>query len=139
MSPFRNRTRACPGCGASLRQVQLGDRDGVDVCDSCGGALLDFFDGEPTALARKLSEHAENFSTVPRDSGLLCPDCEIKMVTTAYLEPDGPSISRCTQCFCIFVTASQVVALGKFQQLEALQDAPDWFDRLVAALRALLR
>lgn len=119
--------------------MKLGDRDGVDVCDTCGGALLDFFDGEPTALARKLSEHAENFSIVPGDSPLGCPDCEIKMVTTAYLEPDGPSISRCTQCFCIFVTASQVVELGKFQQLERLQDSPDWFDRLVAALRALLR
>jgi hypothetical protein len=122
-----------------LRQVQLGDRDGVDVCDSCGGALLDFFDGEPTALARKLSEHAEQFAGKPGGKSLDCPDCEVLMVTTAYLEPDGPSISRFTQCFCIFVTAAQVVALGNFRQLETLRETPDWFDRLVAALRALLR
>jgi Zn-finger nucleic acid-binding protein len=139
VSPFRKRTRPCPGCGTRLRQVQLGDREGVDVCDSCGGALLDFFDGEPTALARKLSEHAESFSAKRSFTTPDCPDCEIAMVTAAYLEPDGPSISRCTQCFCVFVTASQVVALGNFQQLEALRDTPDWFDRLVAALRALLR
>jgi hypothetical protein len=122
-----------------LRKLRLGDRDGVDVCDACGGALLDFFDGEPTALARTLSEHAQNFARKPSVKSLDCPDCEVPMVTAAYMEPDGPSISRCTQCFCIFVTASQLVALGNFRQLEALRDAPDWFDRLVAALRALLR
>ncbi len=117
----------------------MGDGDGVGVCDSCGAALIEFFDGEPTALARELSEHAMKFATSAAFSSPACPDCEVPMLTTTYLEPDGPSISRCTQCFCIFVTASQVVALGNFEQLEALRDSPDWFDRLVAALRALLR
>ncbi len=138
VSPFRHRTRACPGCDTRLRQVRLGDREGVDVCDTCGGALLDFFDGEPTALARELSEHASKFGRSDSFASPVCPDCEVAMATATYLEPDGPSISRCTQCFCVFVTASQVVALGKFKQLEALRESQDWFDRFVAALRTLL-
>ena len=109
------------------------------MCDSCGGALLDFFDGEPTALAKELSEHAIKFARPSKFTSPSCPECEVTMVTTAYLEPDGPSISRCTQCFCMFITAAQVIALGKFKQLEALPENSDWFDRLVAALRALFR
>lgn len=117
-----------------MRLVPIGDDEGVEVCDACGGALIDFFDGEPTRLARELVAHEKKDFSRRSKALVHCPDCEREMDSAVYLGSEGPSISRCGQCFAVFVTAAQLVALGKFRQLQKLSARPDWFERFVGAL-----
>lgn len=119
--------------------MNIGDEGGVEVCDGCGGALLDFFDGEPTALARQLAEHAQRFSKEESRSQatLSCSECEVPMTTAPYMA-QGPTLSRCARCLCIFVSAGELLALAHFQQVEAEAEPPTWLERLAAALRSVM-
>jgi Zn-finger nucleic acid-binding protein len=49
---YRGVAIRCPGCAEPMRQVSLAKADAeVDVCDSCGGLWVDWFDGEVRAIA----------------------------------------------------------------------------------------
>lgn len=135
MCAFRKRARPCPACESLLRVINIGDDNGVDVCNSCGGAFFEFFDGEPTELARELLEHVQAFSDydVSQDGGdATCPDCEVAMVTWAYLS--GPLVSRCERCLCLFASAVELLALAKAEHEELEGQEPSWLGKVLAAL-----
>ncbi len=121
-----------------MRQVALrvmGGRGGIDLCDQCGGAFLEFFDGEPAALSREIRSHLERFQSPLRVGGapFACPDCRRSMDVHPYLD-EGPNIARCNRCMAVFATPEQVRALSRFS---FMQDPPSWYERLLALLRSI--
>ncbi len=49
---YRTRRRTCPACASSMEEIAVpltgGPGAEIDLCNSCGGVYLEFFDGEPT-------------------------------------------------------------------------------------------
>jgi hypothetical protein len=113
-----------------------GDPEPVDLCDSCGGVLIDFFDGEPSALSRQITEHIERFEDSMLPASGACPDCTRPMTEHAYLG-NGPVLARCDSCMALFATPTQIRALAEFfpgAAPPAHAAEPNWLTRLVRAL-----
>jgi Zn-finger nucleic acid-binding protein len=121
-----------------MRQVglrKMGGHGSIDLCDRCGGVFLEFFDGEPGSLSREIRQHLSRFESPLKVGGdpFACPDCNRVMEVHPYLD-EGPNIARCNRCMAVFATPEQVRALADFH---FIQDAPSWFERLVALLRSI--
>jgi Zn-finger nucleic acid-binding protein len=86
----------------------------IDLCDHCGGAYFDFFDGEPGNLSRSLVE-IHRFPTVNSltKRPFTCPDCGSAMAQMRYLET-GPPVHRCDNCVGVFIDADQIEPLSSF-------------------------
>jgi len=117
-----------------MRQVALramNARGSVDVCDQCGGVFLEFFDGEPGALAREVTQHLRRRVSPLRVGGdpYACPDCRRHMDVHPYLDV-GPNLARCSGCMSMFATPEQVDALSSFHLIQ--DDAPSWLARLTS-------
>lgn len=143
MPLYRARLRSCPACAAQMQQVPTRHSrraEGVDLCERCGGAFMEFFAGEPTALSGDLERHVRAFADVERPRGdrpLTCPDCARVMDAHPYLD-FGPDVARCSRCYAVFATAAQVRELARlrFPELEStwLERIAAWFRRLTARL-----
>lgn len=110
----------------------------VDVCDSCGGMWLDWFDGEVRALAtetlrvsspdlnaaieaesRKSSE-PEALGACPRDNKMLVPERFVisadvqrdSHTSTVPGRPTGAELLRCEECMGAFVTRASAEVLA---------------------------
>lgn len=105
----------------------------VDVCDRCGCVFLEYFDGEPGALARALihgpEEPADGLAVAER---LLCPDCELPFELRRYLE-EGPHLHRCGACLAVFATPSQLRELADHRVPEPPE--PTLLTRLLSLVR----
>ena len=113
----------CPGCAQSMSAVELAEASAeVDVCESCGGMWLDWFDGEFRALAtetlrvstpeptpanegRKSSE-PEAIGACPRDDKQLVPE---HFVVPG--QPNGADLLRCEACMGAFVSRASAETL----------------------------
>lgn len=84
----------------------------LDACVQCGGVFLDYFDGEPAAIAAELRDSARK-GAAKLDLPVTCTDCDVAMELQSYLET-GPDMFRCTACMAAFVTPDQVDALARF-------------------------
>ena len=122
-----------------MREVELRLRDGgttgVDLCDSCGGVFLEFFDGEPVALSRRLlpALHPARPEAPSVGNEPLCPDCRTPMVEQPYLRR-GPSIARCESCMSVFATRAQLQELAGFRIPDDGGAAPTWADAMAERL-----
>ena len=129
---YRTRLRACPSCDEPMRKVPLKSMrfsdSTIDACDECGGVFLDFFDGEPFAVARDVVKQLEDFESAFRVGGklLTCPDCGRPMEVHPYVDI-GPDLARCNQCMAVFATPAQIRALSRFT---IHQDRPGFWSRL---------
>ena len=89
----------------------------VDVCAECGGAILEFFDGEASHVAREALRRGQDarqpMAEPPAD--LSCPDCEAPMQPAPYLG-DGPVVARCAECLCLFATPTDLKRLASYAQ-----------------------
>ena len=88
----------------------------VDVCEPCGWVLIEYFDGEPTHVARAMAEAelappARSMASPPESP--MCPECQKPFQLLPYLE-DGPAVFRCTQCLAVLASADQISALAAF-------------------------
>jgi len=134
---YRTRLRVCPSCDGRMRKVPLksmrGSEGGVDACDVCGGVFLEFFDGEPVAMAREVVKRLTDFDSTFRVGGkpLLCPDCNRPMDVYPYVDI-GPDLARCHQCMAVFASVAQIRALARFTMP---QNRPTLWSRLAALLR----
>lgn len=134
MAPFRNNARPCPACATGMFVAALGEQQSVDLCKRCGGAYMDFFDGEPSAIARELTEQqkrAPSKPQLPAPAPLRCPACQIEMRVAPYME-GGPSISRCPRCLAIFASARQLALLAVFVETEEKEKS--WLHRVLQAV-----
>lgn len=122
-----------------MKQVSLpGDVDQntvVDVCEPCGWVLIEYFDGEPTQVARALAEAEQTPPARPltsRPGKPICSECREPFQMMPYLE-DGPAVLRCPQCLALLASAEQIAALAEFKE-----NADDKSGGLFAFLRRML-
>ena len=126
------------------------ERAEVDRCDACGGLFLEFFDGEPSGLARSLLGEARPVSAGPADpmepspsptaaalpepdrEELVCPDCERALSFRAYLG-EGPELPRCEVCLAVFLTPALLERVADLE-LSPEPEAPSWLERLMSWL-----
>jgi hypothetical protein len=110
-----------------------GESAWVDVCDSCGGVFIEFFDGESSAIARDLVKSAplRAGTSVDSEAKPICPECAIPMHTGSYLG-DGPEIERCGGCASLFMTRDGLEAMADYRAKHI--ERSSWLERVLAAL-----
>lgn len=112
------------------------DTDGarVDVCAACGGLWLDWFDGDPVRLARRVPKARvvqEGDSTEGR-----CPRCRVPLEAEEFREA-GPRVYRCGVCFGLLIPGDAVELIAA---LNPASDAPaEEPGSLWTALAAIMR
>lgn len=111
--------------GVHDQQVEL------DACIRCGGVFLDYFDGEPAAIAAELRDAVRPRARI--EAPVTCTDCDVSMELQRYMET-GPELFRCTACMAAFVTPEQLGALARFTLPNEAPKARGW----VAVLKAWL-
>jgi Zn-finger nucleic acid-binding protein len=83
----------------------------IELCPDCGGAWIDWLDGDPAALARGLRTRPARRAPAPAVDGT-CPVC----ATPLHAEPlPGGTVvvERCADCTGIFVSADAVARLAR--------------------------
>lgn len=133
---YRASTRRCAACGEPMDEVTVtladGDEAAVDLCSRCGCVFVEFFDGEPVAVARRLSAHLsrQQWATDLPEGVLECPDCHRELVPRRYLE-DGPLLLRCESCLAAFATPAQLARLAGHHSYET---EGSWLSKLLRFL-----
>ena len=132
---YRETALVCPGCGEHLDPKGVGKAI-IDVCPSCGGIWVDWFDGELLAMVQG----------APRGVGVgnggdggawgeACPRCKMPLHAEQYLESRA-AILRCGDCAGAFVSRSAAKTLIALQPgREKAPVEPDALERLIAVLR----
>jgi Zn-finger nucleic acid-binding protein len=141
---YRETIAQCPVCAVPMELRTAGDAT-IDVCPTCRGLWLDWFDGDTLTLV----EHAMPLSRregVGVPSSLACPRCTRPLETRAH-ETSGPPVWRCTECAGSFLPRPTVEALLIWAAANAETAPPSLpprsvrdatlLDRLRRALRSL--
>lgn len=114
MAAYRVNARVCASCGSPMNVHHVthqGQQIQVDQCEGCGSIFLDYFDGEPGAVARSI-ETAGRFRPQPAGPATSCPACNVPLTLTPYLDDGGPEIFRCGECAGAFILPVQLTALA---------------------------
>lgn len=161
---YRGAAIRCPGCGEPMTIVPLAEAD-VDVCASCQGIWIDWFDGEVGDVARDVlavtahtpvSSSASSMRNESRAVGG-CPRCNgVQLVAERYVlkkqpafgkaetQETGAELLRCEHCAGSFVSATSASLLGTLpadadpppsESAKALEPLP--WQKFVAVLKAL--
>lgn len=163
---YRGVAIRCPGCGEPMSIVPLEEAD-VDVCASCQGIWVDWFDGEIGDVARNVLARTEGQSIGAPASSMRneahatggCPRCQgIQLVVERYVirrqdagqaaevEETGAELLRCEHCAGAFVSATSASMLGNLPPEEGpppseaakiLEPLP--WQKFVAVLKAIFR
>ncbi|HEY8076037.1 MAG TPA: zf-TFIIB domain-containing protein [Labilithrix sp.] len=122
---WKGRDVRCPGCAEamSVEPIEGGD---VDLCGACGGIWIDWFDGDPRAIATKVVEAG----LVGRPSAAdalraqeiaigACPRCNVQLVAER-LQASGSRLQatrvmRCEACAGCFVSREAAEEIAKEQ------------------------
>ena len=132
---YRDQPARCPVCAMTMA---IHDANGsrVDVCPTCGGVWLDWFDGDPVRLARRVTA-APTVQEAKAAEGR-CPRCLIPLVPEEFREA-GPQVHRCGECFGLFVPGGAVALLAaQTPAPNASQQGRDsLWDALVGVLRRI--
>ncbi len=118
-----------------MERLAAGEDDGIDRCRLCHGVFLDFFDGDPSELARLLAKDIQEGDEVPSASsslGLNCPDCNIAFVASPYCG-EGPLVPRCPTCVGVFLSKEQLWALAQYKETAA--EEKDWLAKVVESVQ----
>lgn len=136
----------CPGCAEAMTPHALEECE-VDVCTSCGGLWIDWFDGEvrrvtTDALDAELpASEAPPIRNEPAAAGA-CPRCTRQLTRERYAidgQATGADLLRCEECLGAFVSRSAAEVLVALVPAEdpppakpAAERSP--LERLLAAL-----
>jgi Zn-finger nucleic acid-binding protein len=106
----------------------------ADVCPKCGGVFLEFFDGEPSAVSRRMLGRRKHAPGPVVGVGSACPDCSTPMTRKAYLG-QGPELARCDECLAVFIAESELPSLANLELApEPAAHEPTWIAKLLAWL-----
>jgi Zn-finger nucleic acid-binding protein len=145
-SGYRGAAVRCPGCAEPMTIENLADAE-VDVCASCGGMWVDWFDGEVKRVATAVLATEQHFSRPSAPPSSLrneviatgaCPRCTRQLTIERYVvkvdvgrASDGPRTSvtqttgadllRCEDCAGVFVPRASAALLAT---LPADEEAP---------------
>ena len=137
MTSYRSSARACPQCGAFMKEREARGVT-VDVCPECSGLWIDWFDGDLATVASDTGRLPPAGHTTEPGPGT-CPDCRIALGASRYRE-DGPAVLRCGECAGAFVSRDALdllVAVGPSVQ-EATPERGSVWSQLVERLRSWL-
>lgn len=140
MSDYRVPAPRCPACVEPLETFAVGDAL-VDHCRACGGLFLDWFDGEPRAIASSLVAPVDDVWVGPEPARLAgaCPRCAVRLDVELF-EGRGPYVHRCSACAGVFVDEASVRLLASTRVPDPTSPAPAGpVASFVAALRGALR
>lgn len=139
---YRAELLRCAHCRHPMNVVPVvnhsGDTVDVDVCPECRSVFLEYFDGEPTGLARALREaHPEDTATSEDQEesppALDCPACTNPMTQMRYYE-EGPYIARCGDCMGLSATPEELQRLAEYVPPPKRGPALAFFDWLQKAV-----
>jgi Zn-finger nucleic acid-binding protein len=109
---YREAALACPSCADLLEPKDVGDSV-IDVCPTCAGIWVDWFDGELDVMVKggKGAPRAE-----PREGigAGACPRCGRGLDHEVYLG-SGVPILRCGECAGAFVSHASASALTRIE------------------------
>ncbi len=136
--PYREGSLRCPACVGLLEPRDAGSGALVDVCPGCAGVWIDWFDGDPSTLARELAPLGPARDPSEGESGAPCPRCTQRLLEEPYAG-NGPRVLRCVDCAGAFVPRSSYDDLAELAPPVAEDEAPptepNGLGRLVAAIR----
>lgn len=145
-SGYRGAAVRCPGCGEPMTVENLADAE-VDVCGSCGGMWVDWFDGEvkrvatvvlateqqrisrPTAPASSLRNEVVATGACPRCTRQLTIERYVVKVDvgaasaglrTSVSQTTGADLLRCEDCAGVFVPRASAALLATLPPDEEL-------------------
>lgn len=107
MTGYRDTRLVCPGCAGLLEPEPVGEST-IDVCPSCGGIWVDWFDGEIIRMAQGAPRSAPAGHATGGASA--CPRCHSALAREGYLDT-GAAILRCADCVGAFVPREAVALL----------------------------
>ena len=123
---YREAALTCPGCADLLEPKEVGEAI-IDVCPTCAGIWVDWFDGELEVMVKGADAAPRGEEGEGRGAGA-CPRCERALDREVYLG-SGVPILRCGECAGAFVSYASAGALIKLDS--------GMLARLTAALRSL--
>ena len=161
VSGYRGVAIRCSGCGDAMTQEFVGDAE-VDVCASCGGIWLDWFDGETGALAIGVLEKEKRGvparTSTPQQNETratgACPRCTRQLVAERYMATSiedgrrtqretGADLLRCEECAGVFVSRSSAEMLVAVANEEGPRSLPPanvkaaFWERILGVLQKL--
>lgn len=155
MADYRTSACTCPACRSLMDERRILDAV-VDVCPTCHGLWIDWFDGDLAHLTREAGSPLVYAPASGSGGTGACPRCTVALtpeVLAVAPETEGqsgeaaragappPTVLRCGDCAGAFVprsAAEQIIALGLATAREP--DAPPGLlDRLLAVLRSILK
>lgn len=119
---YRGAAIRCPGCAEAMSQHALEECE-VDVCGTCGGIWIDWFDGEvrqvaTSALAAAAVTPPNQVDRPSRNEAIAigaCPRCTRQLVAERYQldgQTTGSELLRCEDCLGVFVTKASADVLA---------------------------
>ncbi len=123
--PYRNARLSCPQCASDLEPRQVGDAT-IDVCPTCQGIWVDWFDGELPTIARGANLGP---SSDAHGGDARCPLCREPLAAETHL---GADVLRCGGCSGVFASRAAVSILGEAttERDEASQSLEGFLDRI---------
>ena len=97
----------------------------VDVCGGCRGVWFDWFDGETSAIARRLD--TGGLPASPSGADGRCPRDGTRLEGHPYLD-HGPLVDRCPTCLGLFAGRDVISALQRFHERMDVQ-SPEPIER----------
>ena len=144
LEAYRDAVAVCPACAAPMELRSAGEA-AIDVCPTCRGLWLDWFDGDTLTLV-ELAMPLSLRPGAPIPSTPSCPRCS-RALEAAQHETSEAAVWRCGECAGTFLPRATVDVLlvwAAANPPELPPDAPPTslreasvLDRLRRALRAL--
>jgi Zn-finger nucleic acid-binding protein len=104
---YRENALSCSGCSAALEPKEVAGAV-IDVCSTCGGIWVDWFDGDLVEMVRGAGVEA---AAPPERKGTsACPRCQRPLEWERYQESRA-EILRCADCSGAFVPGVSVGAI----------------------------
>lgn len=146
MTDYRGTVAKCPACGTPMDERGAADVM-VDVCPTCRGLWIDWFDGDTVDVAMKAAPLSMRAPVAIDPSKTFCPRDQQPLAFSNHalhteasgpITGHGPMLLRCGECGGSFVPRTvfdELLELATHPEGEAEPNTP--FGKLLAVLRRI--